>query len=323
MEIDAGSTMELAGPVLTGSPLVDINNNGTPVATQSAQDVVFTASTGVLKLDDIAAFSGTIETYSAGDAIVITAGTLSGLGVSGGNVLTVSDSGNGGVDQIAFAAPISAGQFSIAGGNTIDVVQCFAAGTLIETTRGPVTVERLSKGDRVVTAEDGRHEPIQWIGRRAVTCTAHPRPEQVWPVRVRQGTFGPQQPKRDLYLSPDHAVFVNDVLVPVKYLINQTSIAQIHRDAIVYYHIELPQHELVLAEGLAVESYLDVGDRSNFENGGGAVALFPNFTSLKWETEGCAPLVICGSELEAARRVVEASSRFRGVVRPIARSVQA
>jgi hypothetical protein len=34
------------------------------------------------------------------------------------------------------------------------------------------------------------------------------------------------------------------------------------------------------------------------------MALFPNFTSLKWETEGCAPLVICGAELEAARAVV-------------------
>jgi hypothetical protein len=78
----------------------------------------------------------------------------------------------------------------------------------------------------------------------------------------------------------------------------------VERDAVVYYHVELPRHELVLAEGLAVESYLDVGDRSNFENGGGAVALFPNFTSLKWETEGCAPLVVCGRELAEARAVV-------------------
>jgi len=55
-----------------------------------------------------------------------------------------------------------------------------------------------------------------------------------------------------------------------------------------------------------VESYLDVGDRSDFENGGGVVTLFPNFTCLKWETEGCAQLVVTGPELEAARAVVDA-----------------
>jgi hypothetical protein len=97
--------------------------------------------------------------------------------------------------------------------------------------------------------------------------------------------------------------------VPVKYLANGTSIAQVERAAVTYYHVELAAHDLLLAEGLAVESYLDVGDRSNFENGGGAVALFPNFTSLKWETEGCAPLVVCGPELAAARKVVAAVRR--------------
>ncbi len=304
MQINAGSTLEVGGPVLSGDPSVDINNDGTPVPVSSSQDVVFSASTGVLKLDDIGAFAGTVGTYLAGDQFIITGGVLSGLGVSGGTVLTVNDSGDGGVDQIAFAAPISAGQFSIVGGNTIDVVQCFAAGTLIETASGPVAVEALCEGDLVVTAEDGRLEPVVWVGRRAVNCAAHPQPEQVWPVRVRKGAFGPQRPVRNLFLSPDHAVFVNDVLVPVKYLVNGTSIAQVQRPSVVYYHVELPQHDLLLAEGLAVESYLDVGDRSNFENGGGAVALFPNFTSLKWETEGCAPLVVCGAELEAARRIV-------------------
>jgi T5SS/PEP-CTERM-associated repeat protein len=309
MEIDNGSTLEVGGPVLSGDPSVDIDNDGTPVATLSSQEVEFTASTGVLKLDDIGAFAGTIGIYHAGDQFVITGGVLSGLGVSGGEVLTVSDSGNGGVDQIAFAAPISAGQFSIVGGNTIDVVQCFAAGTLIETASGPVAVERLSKGDLVVTAENGRLEPVVWLGRRSVDCAAHPRPAQVWPIRVRKGAFGPQRPARDLFLSPDHAVFVNDVLVPVKYLANGTSIAQVRRPSVVYYHIELPQHDLLLAEGLAVESYLDVGDRSNFENGGGAVALFPNFTSLKWETEGCAALVVTGPELAAARASVRPAHR--------------
>ena len=315
MQINAGSTMELTGPVLSGSPAVDISNDGTPVAVPSAQTVLFeTGTAGALQLDDFGGFVGTIGAYYASDLFVISGGVLSGLSVSNGDTLTVNDSGNGGVDSIAFAAPISAGQFTIVSGNTIEVVQCFAQGTRLQTARGLVAIEALREDDLLVTAEDARHEPIQWIGRRAVDCAAHPKPEQVWPVRARRGAFGPRQPVRDLWLSPDHAVFVNDVLVPVKYLLNGTSIAQVPRKTVTYYHVELPQHELILAEGLAVESYLDVGGRSNFENGGRVVALFPNFTCLKWETEGCAQLVVTGAELEAARAVVNAmAARLQGV----------
>ena len=309
MQIDTGSTLELTGPVLTGAPLVDINNDGTPVAVQSAQAVSFEATTGALQLNDIGGFAGTIAAYLPGDLIVITGGVLSGLGVSNGTTLTVAD--GSGTDRIAFAAGISAGQFQIVNGDTIQVVQCFAAGTRLQTDRGPVAVEALRLGDRLITAEDGRHEPVQWIGRRSVNSAAHPRAEQVWPVRVRRGAFGVRQPARDLFLSPDHAVFVNDVLVPVKYLVNGTSIAQIPRDTVTYYHVELPRHELVLAEGLAVESFLDTGDRSNFENGGRVMTLFPNFTALQWETEGCAPLVIHGPELQAVRAVVSDRQRWQ------------
>jgi hypothetical protein len=76
-----------------------------------------------------------------------------------------------------------------------------------------VAVEKLRVGDEVLTA-DGRREAIVWVGSRTMDCARHPRPETVWPVRVRAGAFGENVPVRDLYLSPDHAVFVNDVLVP-------------------------------------------------------------------------------------------------------------
>src|ERR1019366_700567 len=126
----------------------------------------------------------------------------------------------------------------------------------IATVDGLVRVEDLRVEDVVVTA-DGAFEPIVWIGQRAVNCERHPRPETVWPVRVQAGAFGANVPVRDLYLSPDHAVFVNDVLVPVKLLINGTSIAQVKQNRVTYYHVELPRHAVILAEGLTVESYLD------------------------------------------------------------------
>ncbi len=96
------------------------------------------------------------------------------------------------------------------------------------------------------------------------------------------------------------------MLIPVKYLINGTSIEHVPMDHVTYYHVELPRHSVLLAEGLPAESYLDTGDRSNFANGGGVIALYPDFALRQWEANGCAPIVVTGAELLAARHWLEA-----------------
>jgi collagen type I/II/III/V/XI/XXIV/XXVII alpha len=238
---------------------------------------------------------------------------LSGLNVSNGNTLTFADSGSGagagGIDSIIFASQISAAVFNIVNGNTVQMA-CFAEGTRIETVIGPVAVEALLVGDRVVTAEDRSSELVIWVGQRAVNCARHPNPETVWPVRVRAGAFGPGRPMRDLYLSPDHAVFMNDVLVPVKLLINGMSIVQVKQATVTYYHVELPLHAVILAEGLSVESYLETGDRADFDHDG-VMRLHHDFSrrlrpdmAMLWETKGAAPLVMTGPEIAAAHQLI-------------------
>jgi hypothetical protein len=111
---------------------------------------------------------------------------------------------------------------------------------------------------------------------------------------VRAGAFGPARPRRDLFLSPDHAVFVEDVLIPVKHLIDGDRIAQVPVASVDYYHIKLDQHELVLAEGLAVESYMgrdNPWDRFAAERSPAAL----------WEVLGRAPSIVAGPKLAAAR----------------------
>jgi T5SS/PEP-CTERM-associated repeat protein len=319
LQINAGGTMELTGAVLNATTTTftdELTPTDTYTVNNSVIDVTFADAAGVLQLDDIAQFAGTITTYQAGDSFVITGGTLSALNGSNGNTLTVSDSGSGagagGIDQIIFGSAISAAGFNVVNGNTVQVA-CFAAGTRIETVDGPMAVEALAVGDRVVT-RDGACEPIVWIGQRAVNCERHPKPETVWPVRVRAGAFGENVPTRDLYLSPDHAVFVNGVLVPVKLLVNGTSIVQVRRPSVTYYHVELPRHAVILAEGSPVESYLDTGDRSDFGQDG-VIRLHPDFgarlrrdAAMLWETRGVAPLVMTGPRLETARAGVAASA---------------
>jgi hypothetical protein len=85
---------------------------------------------------------------------------------------------------------------------------------------------------------------------------------------------------------------------------------------VIYYHIELGRHGVVLADGLPTESYLDIGARSNFDNGGGPMRLHPDFSIRAWEADGCAPLVITGKKLRAARQRMMKRAKFvrRGMV---------
>jgi len=146
--------------------------------------------------------------------------------------------------------------------------------------------------------------PIIWVGRREVDCSHHAQPRKVWPVRVSAGAFGPGRPHADLFLSPDHAVYVEDVLIPVRHLINGSTIVQVPVDRVTYYHLELPQHDVLLAEGLPAESYLDMRDGSNYANRAGPVRLIPDYAARMWEAFGCARLIVTGPELAAARALL-------------------
>ena len=80
----------------------------------------------------------------------------------------------------------------------------------------------------------------------------------------------------------------------------RTSSTILPRRRVVYHHIELAEHDVVLAEGLPAESYLDTGDRAKF-SGGEVIALHPDFSVRVLEALGCAPVVVTGPALEAVR----------------------
>jgi hypothetical protein len=179
-------------------------------------------------------------------------------------------------------------------------VQCFREGTRIRTARGEVAVEALCVGDLVATEFSGL-VPVRWLGTRAIDCRRHKLPANAWPVRVREGAFDGNAPARDVFLSPDHAVFIDDVLIPVRYLVNGRTIAQERCDTVTYWHVELGQHDVIFAEGLRCETYLDTGNRGAFTNGGTVVQFTADFALNVWEAESCAKLVLDGASLEAAR----------------------
>ena len=109
--------------------------------------------------------------------------------------------------------------------------------------------------------------PVRWMGRQTIS-TRFADPLRVLPIRITAGALGEVMPARDLLLSPDHALLVEGVLVQAGALVNGTTI---RREAGVpevftYWHVELHDHALVLAEGVPAETFIDNIARLAFDN---------------------------------------------------------
>jgi hypothetical protein len=202
--------------------------------------------------------------------------------------------------QLVAAAPDT----NIRGVSFAPTVACFAAGTRLRTPGGDVPVERLSVGGTLLTVS-GQARTIGWIGRCTIDCARHASPEQVTPIRVAADAFGPGRPSAPLYLSPDHGVFVDDVLIPVKHLVNGDSIRPAPCAVVTYFHVALATHDVVFAHGLPCETYLDGAARDVMAVGDGIRlrAAEPNALNgqLRWEGAGYAPLVVTGAVLDRVR----------------------
>ena len=308
LSLAAGSINIVSGQIdgaISGPGALTIGAGGTLTLTESVAAGTTVDFAGgaprTLVLSDPGEFQGVISGFVAGDTIDIGA-FQSNTAVFGANAITVIAAGGGTLAAIQFDVVPASGVVATDSANRLDIVACYAAGTKIATTDGPVPIEHLRTGHLVTTAS-GDQLPVRWIGHRHVDCARHPDPRAVWPVRVSAGAFGTGLPDRDLFLSPDHAVFVDGVLVPVKCLIDGTAVQQIKVDQITYFHLELDQHDILLAEGLPAESYLENGGRDAFDNGS-LVARWPDFGARRLDAVSCAERVTTGPRLLAIRERV-------------------
>jgi hypothetical protein len=121
-------------------------------------------------------------------------------------------------------------------------------------------------------------------------------------------------PWRDLRVSPDHALFVAGKLVPAGALVDGEAILQErHTGRITYFHVELDNPDVLIAEGVPAESWLDCGNRSQFENAGLVVSLHADFAAAgPGRTDPCAPRVEAGADLARIRRAIAERRRAQG-----------
>ncbi len=304
--LDAGGLVDLQSPKATLTGALTFTGAAT-----LAFDGVSSAGYG-----ELAVISGFGSGSVIDERAIGSGGTL--ITVASGGLTTATITSGGVSESLTFAGAYTSGLVlgpDTVGGVELTYVPCFAAGTRIRTTEGEIAVEALTQDDLVLT-EGGEALPVIWIGSRHVDCARHPRPETVMPVRVQAQAFGPELPTRDLVLSPDHAVYAEAVLIPVKHLINGATIRQSAVASVTYYHVELPRHAIILAEGLPAESYLDSGDRASFANAADGVALHPVWgseardLSLLWDACGAAPLCVTGAQLDRMRAVVAERARI-------------
>jgi hypothetical protein len=194
-------------------------------------------------------------------------------------ILTVSN-GSHVEETIRLSGNYTQGEFHISAGNTDIITICFMAGTKIATPDGSVAVEVLQRGDLVLTT-DGRAVPVSWLGRQTVS-TVFGDPLRVLPIRIKASAIGENVPSRDLLLSPDHAILIDGALIQAGALVNGTSVVREEDvpQTFTYYHVEVDDHALILAENTPVETFVDNVERLAFDNWAEHQALYPEGKSI-------------------------------------------
>jgi hypothetical protein len=273
--IDSGAAWDIAGTVA--------GFNGTTIAGFNSHDQ--------LDLTDLS--------FAAGDTATLD---------STSDVLTIKDSGGTVLATIHFDGSVTGDLFKLVSdghGGTFaeesDYAACYCQGTRIRTPGGEGLVEELKIGDPVMTS-GGDALPVKWVGRRSYRDWLAVGNGEVQPICFKAGSIADGVPARDLYVSPEHAMFLDGMLVPARHLVNGVSIVKIEgMEAVDYFHLEFDRHVVIFADGAAAESFVDDDSRMMFHNAGEYRRLYPDEPMHKG-AEFCAPRVEAGYALETLRR---------------------
>jgi uncharacterized repeat protein (TIGR03803 family) len=172
-------------------------------------------------------------------------------------------------------------------------VICFLPGTQIATPDGERAIEHLRVGDTVITLR-GEVRPIIWIGEGRVRAP-HGSSGMATPIIVRKGALADDVPYRDLHVTKGHSLYIDDVLIPVEFLVNHRSILwDDEAEEVTLYHIELASHDVLLANGAPAETYRDDGNRWLFHNASSGRGISPQ--------PPCAPVLTGGAVVDTIWR---------------------
>jgi hypothetical protein len=235
----------------------------------------------------VTAGTGSTETLTPGETFTVSGFT--GTFTYGGLVTSVATPGNGTTSGFYATSSANGERYIFTSANPSNNVRpyyepgedftvCFMAGTLIATPAGERAIEELAIGDEILTAA-GRAAAIRWIGRQTISLR-FANPDRALPIRIRAGSLGDGLPSRDLLVSPAHAILVDGILANAGALVNGTTILREDDvpEVFTYFNIELAEHDLLLAEGVPAETFVDNVSRNTFDNGAEHTALYGDVT---------------------------------------------
>lgn len=259
-----------SGGTLAGSYLANgsvfVSSGGITSGNQFNSDPV-TIAGGGSSVNDIFYNSG----YDKNITLVQAGGSLIGGQVGSGGILSAV---SGSVVQ---DPSVGSGGYLVVDKAATEV--CFLKGTHILTARGEIPVEALQLGEAVACLVNGQtvFRPIIWIGSRFNRLEPwQPVDLAGYPVRIEADAFEPGIPSRDLLVTPEHCFAFEGRMLPIRMLVNGRSIRyDTAIQSYEYFHIELSEHSIIIAENTPTESYLDTGNRHIFRESGNVVALRP------------------------------------------------
>ena len=185
----------------------------------------------------------------------------------------------------------------------------FLKSTTILTADGGRKIEDLASGDLLPT-QFGGVCPIRWIWRYPFRKSdpSKPWPKDVQPVRIARSALAPEVPHSDLYVTAEHALFIEGLLIPVGNLTNGTTITRYDAreyDELEYFNIKVEGHDVIYAEAAPVETLRDVDESAvNFAE------YFRKYGIPRTQETRCAPYISFGGSRG------ELKSRVRSAISP-------
>jgi Hint domain-containing protein len=253
--------------------------NGNQISVADADNetlsVTLAVSNGSLTLNGTAGL--TFESGANGEGAMRITGSISDINAALNGLAYHTDSTDTTAGDVNDVLTITTNDGSALDSDNINIdVICFMPGTSIAVPGGEAKVETLRPGD-LITTTAGEAKTVRWIGRQTVS-RVFADPLRVLPIRIKADALGENTPCRDLLISPDHAILVDGVLVQAGALVNGSSIVRETEvpQVFTYYHVELDDHSLVLAENVAAETFIDNVDRLGFDNWAEHEALYPD-----------------------------------------------
>ena len=265
---------------------------------------VYTSSDGGVTADTVHEFVSPNNSATAPDG-PLAGETMTRIGTTGANQSRVTTDGINYAN--ATPSPIA------------PAPACFLSGTLIATQNGEVAIEDLTAGDQIAL-QGGGFATLRWVGYSDADASGENHASTA-PICIPAHAFGADMPKRDLYVSPNHRIWLqhgmlelhfatNEVLVAAKHLVGWRGITQATDvPSPRYFHMLFDQHEIVISDGLPTESFHPAAivttgfDRETREE---LLALFPEMDHMALQNTTAASLCLKAYEVPVAMHAIAA-----------------